>query len=158
MAFEFLLIAMIDGQQPITLQRYAQLIPCQEAAISVDEFVNQNYTELKTDLEFTKTVLLGELANFNKKWELLKIPVPSIEETDGASPIWAEKIEKSALDAYIQGIELVAPDMAKDAEKLRISAVQYIENSRKPDFFVEDKLVGFIEPNRVEYFCIATPK
>ena len=158
MAFEFLLIAMIDGQQPITLQRYVQLIPCQKAAIGVDEFVNQNYTELKTDLEFAKTVLLGELAAFNKKWEAVKIPVPSVEETDGGSPLWAEKIKNSAFDANIKGIDLLSPELTEDALKLWRSAIQYIENSRKPDFFVEDKLVGFIEPNRIEYFCIATPK
>jgi hypothetical protein len=158
MTFEFLLIAMIDGQQPITLQQYAQLIPCQEAAISVDGFVNQNYTELKTDLEFAKTALLGELADFNEKWEAVKIPFPSVEETDGRSPLWAEKIRNSAYDASMKALELLSPELSEDANKLWSSAMQYIDDSRKPDFFIEDKLVGFIEPNRIEYFCIATPK
>ena len=115
MAFEFLLIAMIDGQQPITLQRYEQLIPCQEAAMGVDEFVKRNYNELKRNPDFLRTLLLEMLAEFNAKWETLQIPVPSIEDTDGKSLEWAEKIKWDAFDAHTKGLELKVFELASEA-------------------------------------------
>lgn len=157
MAFEFLLLALIDGQEPITVKRYDALNSCQDDAGQVTEYVHNNYTELRNADDVQKIVILGLLAEFNEKWEMMKLPVPSIEDTDGASNLWAKKLFRDAVDAAGKATEYGSIDLQVDALNLQVEAQRYIENSERPTTAKAEQLDFTMDPSGVRYICLAVP-
>ena len=47
--FEFLLLALITTQEPISVQKYQEMADCQNAASELTAFAESNYTDLKWD-------------------------------------------------------------------------------------------------------------
>ena len=158
MAFEFLLIALIDGQQPITLNRYNDDTYCLSAAMELSRFARKNYPDENTRAEKTKRALIYELAQFNEKWTASKIEMPSDEEIDGISSQWAESIYADALEAETKGLEIDMPELSSDAMLVKILAKTFVENKNEPNAQKDELNQYFIDPDRVDYFCLATPK
>lgn len=157
MAFEFLLLAMIDGQEPMVLQRYNRDEYCTENVVELTEFVDRNYTDLRMNPEMGRFILLEELQHFNQKWELVAIEVPPDEIVNGTSADWSKEIALKASEAKKYGLDNKVDDLAFDATLLRNFASEYYENMSKPDILNETVPEGFIAKNRIEYVCIAAP-
>jgi len=157
MAFEFLLLALIDGQEPITVSRYEALNICQGNARQVTEYVQNNYTELKNSDEIDKLAILGKLAEFNEKWEMVKLPVPSVEDTDSTSNLWAKKLLRDAEDAVGKAIEYGSADLEVAALLLVVNIQAYIENSERPTTAKTEQPAFTVAPAGVTYVCLAVP-
>lgn len=157
MAFEFLLLALIDGQEPITVSRHEALSICQGNARQVTEYVQNNYTEVKNEDEVDKLAILGQLAEFNEKWELVKLPVPSVEDTDSTSNLWAKKLLRDAEDAARKAIEYGSIDLEIAAMVLIVNIQAYIENSERPTTAKTEHPAFTVAPSDVKYVCLATP-
>lgn len=157
MAFEFLLLAMIDGQEPMVLHRYDRDERCIEDVEGLTEFVRNNYTELQSGLEWVKLVLVAELKRFNKNWEGIAIEVPSEEVMAGASVEWVQSINEQALAARDRGIKTGLDDLVLHAGMLNAAAEDYLENAKKPTSIKTATPKGLMEKNRIEYVCIAAP-
>jgi hypothetical protein len=158
MAFEFLLIAMIDGQQPLTIQRYEIPYMCELDALDVSQFVNQNYTELKSDWKRLQENFVEQLTVFNDKWTNLQLPVPENEMKEDEWVNYAELIVKATKDLDQTGTELNLPDLMTDALLVQTHATNLIENQNKRLEPPQSHDFGYLDPNRIEYFCIAAPK
>ena len=157
MAFEFLLLAMIDGQEPMVLQRYDRDERCIENVEGLTDFVGNNYTELQSNLVWVKAILDAELKQFNENWEGSAIEVPSDEITAGASLEWVQSISDQAFAAVDRGIKTGLDDLVLQAGMLHSAAEDYIENAKKPTSVKTDTPKGLMAKNRIEYVCIAVP-
>lgn len=158
MIFEFLLIAMIDGQQPLMIQRYEDRYMCELDALDTSQFVNQNYTELKSDWKRLQESFVEQLTAFNDKWTKLQLPVPENEMKEDQWVNYAKLIVKATKDLDEMGMELNLPDLMTDAALVRSRATTLIENQNKPLEPPQSHDFGFLDPKRIKYFCIATPK
>ena len=157
MAFEFLLLAMIDGQEPMVLQRYDRDESCIEDVEGLTEFVSNNYTELQSNLVWVKAILEAELKRFNENWEGIAIEVPSEEITAGASLEWVQSISDQAFAAVDRGRKTGLDDLVLHAGMLNKAAEDYLENAKKPTSVKTDTPKGLMAKNRIEYVCIAAP-
>ena len=157
MAFEFLLLAMIDGQEPMVLQRYDRDESCIEDVEALTEFVGNNYTELQPNLVWVKAILDAELKRFNENWEGIAIEVPSEEIMAGASLEWVQSISDQAFAAVYRGRKTGLDDLVFQAGMLHSAAKDYLENAQKPTSAKTDTPKGLMAKNRIEYVCIAAP-
>ena len=157
MAFEFLLLAMIDGQEPMVLQRYERDERCIENVEGLTDFVGNNYTEVQTDLVWVKAILDAELKRFNENWEGIAIEVPSEEIMAGSSLEWVQSISEEASAAVDRGRKTGLEDLALHAGMLNKAAEDYLENAKKPTSVKTDTPKGLMAKNRIEYVCIAAP-
>ena len=157
MAIEFLLLAFLDGQEPVNVKRYETLSSCQDDASQVTEYVQNNYTELRNADDLQKIIILGLLAEFNEKWEMVKIPVPSAEETETASNLWAIKLIIDADEVAMRANEYNAPALQMDAINLKEKAQRYIDNSERPTRAPSKQPNFTVSPYGVYYSCLAVP-
>lgn len=157
MAFEFLLLALIDGQEPMVLQRYDRDERCIENVEGLTDCVDNNYTELQSNLVWVKAILDAELKRFNENWEGIAIEVPAEEIMAGASLEWVKSISDQAFAAVDRGIKTGLDDLVLQAGMLQSAAEDYLENAKKPTSVKTDTPKGFIAKNRIEYVCIAAP-
>ena len=157
MAFEFLLLAFIDGQAPITVKKYETLSVCQENARQVTEYVQNNYTELKNADDLEKLIVLGLLAEFNETWEMVKLPVPSVADTESASNLWAKKLLVDAEATRLKGIEFGSLELLEDVVVLKFELQKYIENSELPSQPNGEQPNFTVNRTGVRYSCLAVP-
>ena len=157
MAIEFLLLAFLDGQEPVNVKRYETLSSCRDDASQVTEYVQNNYTELRNADDLQKLIVLGLLAEFNEKWEMVKIPVPAVEETETASNLWAKKLLNEAEEALKNVSEFGLDDVIFDAKLLTLELQRYIENSELPSQAKTEQPSHTVNPSSVAYICLAVP-
>jgi hypothetical protein len=50
------------------------------------------------------------------------------------------------------------PELSSDAMLVKILAKTFVENKNEPNAQKDELNQYFIDPDRVDYFCLATPK
>ena len=65
--FEFLLLALITTQEPISVEKYEEMADCQNAASELTAFAESNYTDLKWDADLLLNELVAMIIDHNLK-------------------------------------------------------------------------------------------
>ena len=156
--FIFLLIALIDNREPLTINKYAQMSECQFAAKNLTDYVDDNYTDLKYNIEPVKELFLKKLATFGLKRETLNFPFPLKSEREKPIDEWVPKILEEILIAQEYGVTLDVPELRKEAQELKIIAEEMLENSDRYVTPKENPPLFLISKDNIAYVCMAAPK
>jgi hypothetical protein len=89
---------------------------------------------------------------------MVKLPVPSLEETEGSSNLWAKKLYSYTEEAAEKALKYGSIDLQVDALNLQVDVHLYIENSERPTTAKKEKPAFTVDPSGVKYVCLATPE
>ena len=161
MAIEFLLLALLDGQEPLILKKYDHLGECQGDAWEASTFVSNNYLsgfDILTTPEIGTWVLIRDIANFNSRYKRNTIPIPSLQETEGLVNRWLARLISAAEDVNLTALEEGQVRMAEDSSFISKSARdlnEYWEQKASPRKELPNFTLSSLE---VKYTCLAAPK
>ena len=115
MKFEFILLALVGAHAPMEIQRYESIEQCQTSAAELTEFVNLNYTTLMVDSRATVEDLLSLLVEYNETWEVVPIPIPSMQELLDNNVMALKSLQMSVTSAVNTGQGYGADGLVNDA-------------------------------------------
>ncbi|MDA8875688.1 hypothetical protein N9I60_03950, partial [Planktomarina temperata] len=122
------------------------------------EFVELNYTTLMLDSQVAVEGLVAMLVEYNETWEVVPIPIPSIEELLDNNVIAFQSLLLSIGSAISTGQGYGAAAQVNDALVLGGVVRKLLDNAQNPKAPLNAKPDYLIEPNEIQYACIAAPE
>jgi len=156
--FEFILLALVGAHAPMEIQRYESIEQCQTSAAELTEFVNLNYTTLMFDSRAAVEALLALLVEYNETWEVVPIPIPSMQELLDNNVMALNSLQMSVTSAVNTGQGYGADGLVNDARIIVEIVSVLLENAQKPKAPIDAPPAFLIEPNEIQYACIAAPQ
>jgi len=156
--FEFILLALVGAHAPMEIHRYESINQCQDSAAELTEFVELNYTTLMLDSQVAVEGLVAMLVEYNETWEVVPIPIPSIEELLDNNVIAFQSLLLSIGSAISTGQGYGAAAQVNDALVLGGVVRKLLDNAQNPKAPLNAKPDYLIEPNEIQYACIAAPE
>lgn len=147
--FEFLLLALITTQEPISVQKYQEMADCQNAASELTAFAESNYTDLKWDADLLSNELVTMIINHNSKWEAVQIAEPK----DASLIELVTNINQAKNTAQ----EYDLPDLVAETTLMLKLAEELLQNEQRPVLPNEEVPEYLLSSIEVRYACIAVP-
>ena len=157
MKFEFILLALVGAHAPMEIQRYEAIGQCQATAAELTKFVNLNYTTVRSDSRAGMESLLARLVAYNETWEVVPIPIPSMQELLDNNEMALRSLQMSVTSAINTGQGYGAAAQVNDARNIRIVVSVLLENAKKPKAPLDAPPAFLIEPSEIKYACLAAP-
>ena len=158
MVYEFVLLALINANAPMALQRYDHMEDCQEDASNLSSYVGLNYTELKYDSEPVKERLMQMLATYNARWEAIQIPVPTPAEVELPTVSWVPSLISNIANVIKIGEGYDLPELVVEAKTIEIFAIEMLENAERPNVPNATAPEYMLDKTEITYKCVAAPK
>ena len=158
MKFEFILLALVGTHAPMEIQRYESIDQCQGSAAELTEFVELNYTALMLDSRVAVEGLLAMLVEYNETWEVVPIPIPSMEELFNNNVTALESLALSIGSAVNTGQGYGAAAQVNDALVIGDVVRTLIDNAQRLIVPFDAKRDYLIEPSEIKYACLAAPR
>lgn len=158
MIFEFILLALINANTPMILQRYNDMEKCQKDASILTGYVDLNYTELKYDSAPVKERLMQMLAAYNARWEAIQIPVPTPEEVELPTVSWVPSLISNISNVIKIGEGYDLPELVIEAKTMQLFATEMLDNAERPNVPNATVPEHMLSPTEVTYKCVVAPK
>ena len=147
--FEFLLLALITTQEPISVQIYQEMADCQNAASELTAFAESNYTDLKWDADLLSNRLAFLIMDHNSKWEAVQIAEPKNDSLI--------ELITNINQARNTAQEYDLPDLVATTTLMLKLAEELLQNEQRPVLPNEEVPEYLLSSIEVRYACIAVP-